>query len=95
METFRQYLPDDAEIRFTHGDLHPSNIIITSSSPSKVIAIVDWEQAGWLPVYWEDCKARFTADYSGEWSEKYLPMILDHHVNTWESWDYYASAMGC
>jgi Phosphotransferase enzyme family len=95
LEPFRQCLPDDIEIAFTHGDLHRSNIILTLSSPPRVIAIVDWEQAGWLPAYWEDRKAHFTAHYLGEWSEKYLPMILDQYTDTWEPWDYYTTAMGC
>ena len=95
LEPFRQCLPDDIEVVFTHGDLHRSNIILTLSSPPRVIAIVDWEQAGWLPAYWEDRKAHFTANYLGEWSEKYLPMILDQYTDTWEPWDYYTTAMGC
>lgn len=95
LEPFRQYLPDDIEVAFTHGDLHRSNIILTLSSPPRVIAIVDWEQAGWLPAYWEDRKAHFTAHYMGEWSEKYLPMILDQYTDTWDPWDYYTIAMGC
>ena len=95
VEPFRQWLPDDIEIKFTHGDLHRSNVLLTFSSPPRVIAIVDWEQAGWLPAYWEDCKARYTADYSGEWSVKYLPKILDQHANAYESWDYYTMSMGC
>ncbi|KAK7178317.1 phosphotransferase enzyme family protein [Paraphaeosphaeria sporulosa] len=94
-DPFRQELPDDSEIVFTHGDLHPSNVIVSSSHPSRVVAIIDWEQAGWLPAYWEVRKAHYTCDYFGEWSEKYLPMILDQHKNTWDPWDYYTMSMGC
>lgn len=57
IEPFRQDLPNDSAINFTHSDLHRSNILTTRSEPYHVIAIVDWEQTGWLPVYWEARKA--------------------------------------
>jgi hypothetical protein len=76
-DPFRQHLPDDCDVVFTHGDLHRSNIIISATRPYRVLAIVDWEQSGWLPAYWEDCKAHFTASCRDEWAVRYLPMILD------------------
>lgn len=85
----------DSEIKFTHGDLHQSNVLITRSEPFHVLAIVDWEQSGWLPVYWEARKAQYTADRNDEWSKKYLPMILCQYTSTWDPWDYYTTAMGC
>ncbi|KAJ5130650.1 Aminoglycoside phosphotransferase [Penicillium bovifimosum] len=95
IEPFRQDLPDDSEIKSTHGDLHRSNVLITRSEPYHVLAIVDWEQSGWLPVYWEARKAQYTADRNDEWSTKYLPMILCQFTSTWDPWDYYTTAMGC
>ena len=95
IEPFRQDLPDDSDIKFTHGDLHRSNVLITRSEPYRVLAIVDWEQSGWLPVYWEARKAQYTADRNDEWSQKYLPMILCQFASTWDPWDYYTTAMGC
>lgn len=50
-------------------------------------------QSGWLPVYWENRKAHWTAEYNGEWAVKYLPIILDQHTETWDAWDWYTSAM--
>lgn len=51
----------------------------------KIAAIIDWEQAGWYPAYWEYCKARrvrvdpeyFDDAVQEEWHTKYLPMIMD------------------
>jgi aminoglycoside phosphotransferase len=34
----------------THGDLSSFNILIRDD---KVVGIIDWETAGWLPYYWE------------------------------------------
>lgn len=35
---------------FTHGDLSSLNILALDD---KIVGIVDWETAGWLPPYWE------------------------------------------
>lgn len=40
----------DHEIVFTHGDLAPRNIMVNEG---RVTAILDWENAGWYPEYWE------------------------------------------
>lgn len=95
LEPFRYDLPDDCAIKFTHGDLHRSNIIVTPGRPYRTLAIIDWEQSGWLPAYWEVRKAQYTADRLEEWSTKYLPIILDQYTTTWEPWDYYTISMGC
>lgn len=95
IEPFRHDLPDDSAIKFTHGDLHRSNVLITRSKPYHVVAIVDWEQSGWLPEYWEDRKAHYTVFWNEEWSTKYLPMVLRQYDSTWDPWDYYTTSMGC
>ncbi|KAF5987228.1 kinase subdomain-containing protein [Fusarium coicis] len=35
---------------FTHGDLSPFNILVRGD---QVVGIIDWEFAGWYPLYWE------------------------------------------
>jgi serine/threonine protein kinase len=42
------------QLRFTHGDLGPHNILV--SEDGAVTAIIDWEFAGWYPEYWEFIK---------------------------------------
>jgi hypothetical protein len=39
------------ELRFTHANLCPQNILLDEST--RVCAIVGWESAGWYPEYWE------------------------------------------
>ena len=94
LEPSRTGLPDDSTIKFTHGDLHRTNFIVTPSQPNRILALADWEQSGWFPGYWEARKAQFTADCTGEWPKKYLPMILDQYQSTWEPWDYYMMSKG-
>ncbi|EFW20440.1 conserved hypothetical protein [Coccidioides posadasii str. Silveira] len=63
-------------IKFTHADLHRHNIIVSKTLPPQIVAIIDWEQAGWYPEYWAWCKACYTSDYEGEWRLRYMPMFL-------------------
>ena len=39
------------EMKFTHANLCPRNILIDESC--RVSSILGWEQAGWYPEYWE------------------------------------------
>lgn len=41
---------------FTHADINPFNILVRDD---KVVAIIDWEFAGWYPDYWEYTSAWF------------------------------------
>ncbi|KAL6821739.1 hypothetical protein J3E69DRAFT_356890 [Trichoderma sp. SZMC 28015] len=43
----------DYNIRFTHGELSPKNIIIQNS---KIVCILGWDSGGWYPEWWEYVK---------------------------------------
>ncbi|PSR94570.1 hypothetical protein PHLCEN_2v4438 [Hermanssonia centrifuga] len=58
----REFLKDDHQIYFTHGDLHPGNILVKNG---HVVALLDWEMAGWYPEYWEWCKSLFDEKWLG------------------------------
>ncbi|KKZ65183.1 hypothetical protein EMCG_08972 [[Emmonsia] crescens] len=49
VEPFRHDLSDNSAVKFTHGDLHRSNILVTRSRPYRVLAIVDWELVWVVP----------------------------------------------
>lgn len=92
----RLELPDDVAIVFTHGDLHRSNIVVSSEGEEgdpRVLAIVDWGQAGWLPAYWEFCKARWTTGIGEEWEVEYLPRFLEP-FRGYDCWDYFVLKLG-
>jgi hypothetical protein len=93
-DPFRAGLDDNLAIKFTHGDLHPKNIIISSESPPRIRALVDWHQSGWLPGSWEYCKACLTAEIGGEWERKYIPMFLEPYNSYYRSYEFYADALG-
>ena len=56
-------------ITFTHGDLCQEHIMVNNG---HVVAIVDWERAGWFPEYWEWVNA-FTncSFFRQEWGKPY------------------------
>ncbi|KAL7908173.1 hypothetical protein GGI35DRAFT_480886 [Trichoderma velutinum] len=43
----------DYNIRFTHGELSPKNIIVWNS---KIVYILGWDSGGWYPEWWEYVK---------------------------------------
>ena len=54
-------LPCDSPLIFTHSDPQFTNILIRSCSVDehpRVLAIIDWEHAGWMPSFCEYPKAK-------------------------------------
>ncbi|EEQ32133.1 conserved hypothetical protein [Microsporum canis CBS 113480] len=76
---FRNSMPGDAEVVFTHGDLCLSNIMI--SEDSKIVRIID---------YWEFCKAEYTAKVNSEWLDLYIPLSLNKPACL-EAWEFYTT----
>lgn len=73
-DPYRCYLPDDGEIKLTHADLNRRNIIVSSTNPVRIV-LIDWQQSGWYPDYWEYCKTHWTAWYEDEWRKGYIQSI--------------------
>jgi hypothetical protein len=94
-DPFRQELPDDAAVVLTHADLHPSNIMVSADLDSLccIVAIIDWQQSGWYPDYWEFCKAIFTVDTDGEWATEYIPRFLEE-PSCLDAWAFYPHTYG-
>ncbi|KJZ79716.1 hypothetical protein HIM_01185 [Hirsutella minnesotensis 3608] len=61
------------QMRFTHADLAPRNIIVRDG---RVAAIIDWAYAGWYPEYWEFTKAHYSCFRDEQWKDEYLHHIL-------------------
>jgi hypothetical protein len=55
------------------------------------MAIIDWEQAGWYPEYWEYCKMHFGAADDDEWlTDDWPSMITEHDEDAfWAFSEYY------
>jgi len=49
---------------FTHGDIAPRNILVKDG---RIVAIIDWELAGWYPEYWEYARLKFSNHDAPDW----------------------------
>lgn len=58
---------------FTHGDLSSLNILVRGD---KVVGIIDWETAGWLPSYWEYTTAHQVNPHNYFWRDE-IEKFLD------------------
>lgn len=55
----------DRPIVFCHGDLLPKNIILPGGLDEwrkgrSTVCLIDWQNAGWLPLQWEAIKSSWT-----------------------------------
>lgn len=59
----------------THADLHYNNIMVdkvkskTGTVTYRVTGIVDWQTAGWYPIWWETFSARRNYTRFTEWND--------------------------
>lgn len=70
----------------THGDFRRENVLYVDPN---TLVLVDWENGGIYPGYWEFVEAHFSLDRNSDWGQ-YLPKILDHaylELGTfWQMW---------
>lgn len=58
-QSVRDLLPRSETAVFTHGDIHPGNILVNEkeeddgSSDVRIVGLIDFESAGFFPDYWE------------------------------------------
>lgn len=87
IKMIRSSMREDHTIVFTHGDLHPRNIMVMLDEVQKgaktesqihITSLIDWELSGWYPEYWEFVKALNTVGHRGplaDWLD-YLPITI-------------------
>jgi Phosphotransferase enzyme family len=80
--------------KFTHGDLMPRNIMFKNG---RITAIIDWENAGWFPEYWEYTKLHwqwrpYLVEYYKEMDSVMVtyPLELAAEEAIWKRYDWYA-----
>ncbi|CAK5265413.1 unnamed protein product, partial [Mycena citricolor] len=54
---FHRCLNRTYQTSFAHCDIAPRNILVKGN---RIVAIVDWEMAGWYPEYWEYTQTYFS-----------------------------------
>jgi aminoglycoside phosphotransferase (APT) family kinase protein len=56
----------DHRIVLAHGDLHQDNILVKDG---KITGLIDWEQAGWYPEYWDYIKFCYISATHRDWKD--------------------------
>ena len=87
-------MPKDSVIKFTHADINPVNIMVSASGSPRVLALIDWEQAGWYPDYWEYYKMCYTTFSEDEWRKVFIPKIIDPWEDETYIMDEYTMTIG-
>jgi aminoglycoside phosphotransferase len=67
----------DHKIVFTHADLAPSNVLVNEG---HIMGIVDWQDAGWYPEYWEYVTIMYGC--AGTWDSRWplqIEKVLQPH----------------
>jgi len=80
IKRIRSQMSDHQRIFFTHGDLAPRNIFMKGD---KIVALIDWEHAGWYPEYWEYVKAKYCHMLGKSWEEAIsgiIPQDYEHEL---------------
>jgi len=81
LKIIRKELQDDHDIVFTHGDLNLGNVLIKvlGDGDVHIVAVLDWEMAGWRPAYWEYVKCMHCmGGCDTEWGE-FVGMVLQKY----------------
>ena len=79
----RRKMRNDHRIVFTHGDLAPRNILLKEG---KVVALIDWEESGWMPEHWEFIKAMWCTGLEGDatWDEAIFGFLTREYEADWK-----------
>jgi hypothetical protein len=83
MDPYRELLSDSGSVYFAHADLNITDImILRSPTGTTVFGIIDWEQCGWYPEYWEYCRMHLSNSFRHEWrAEGYVERSLQSYDN--------------
>lgn len=87
---FARRLQTHHRIVFTHCDLAPRNIIVDGG---KIVGLIDWEDSGWYPEYWEYVKffqrpaPKDWKEYAAEiFPETYPDQLVDYvAISKWQN----------
>ncbi|CAD6442650.1 7d4cd515-12c9-4fa6-b381-a910fa26c3f7 [Sclerotinia trifoliorum] len=67
---------------FTHSDIQRKNILVERLTGNTCgeefgVSVVDWESAGWYPVWWEHVAAFFAFYWSDDWCSRVVEAVDD------------------
>lgn len=83
-----------SDVRFTHGGLAVGNILMRDG---QLVAIIDWQYAGWYSEYWEYTKAHHNMVYRPKFYatlRERIPRCDDELAAERDSWRCYDQPLG-
>jgi aminoglycoside phosphotransferase (APT) family kinase protein len=80
---YRSCLPDDHGINFAHADLSFDHILVDPDGNGKVMAIIDWEMAGFWPSWWEYRKALYGSRTLLRWWPDLVHRVMPSWRKEW------------
>ncbi|KAH7883399.1 protein kinase subdomain-containing protein PKL [Phlebopus sp. FC_14] len=84
---------DDVPIVFSHGDILPKNMILPGGlncwrTSGEMVCIIDWEYAGWMPIFWDALKATWMGvdvdDFWMQFGRRVFPEFIEELEADWE-----------
>ncbi|KAH8915126.1 kinase-like protein [Atractiella rhizophila] len=77
----RETFPDDAKVVLSHGDLSPHNILVDGDG--NVVGVIDWENFGFWPEWWEYQRAMYYwYGVRGYWDKIFNNIFQDYRKET-------------
>ncbi|CDO76789.1 hypothetical protein BN946_scf184978.g18 [Trametes cinnabarina] len=78
-DTIRRAHSRPHQIRLTHNDLGPHNVLVDDDW--NITGIIDWEACAWMPEYWELTKGTFLPQYrKGRWNRIMTSVFPEYAV---------------
>jgi thiamine kinase-like enzyme len=76
----RALVKDSRTPVFTHSGLQRKNILVEEMTGAQnekefSVSLVDWESAGWYPVYWEYFAAFLSFTWKDDWCSKVAEVV--------------------
>ena len=78
-ENVKRNFPRSKTAVFTHGDIHPRNLMATADG--RVTSLLDFEYAGFMPDYWEDL-GMFLQVF--EWDQDWADNMMRTKPSGWD-----------
>ncbi|KZZ98342.1 phosphotransferase enzyme family protein [Moelleriella libera RCEF 2490] len=78
-EFYRRVLPNrlhDQPSVFTHGDVQRKNLLLKEDG---TLVVLDWEDAGWYPNFWEYAMTMFSCRWEDDWHD-WVVKAMDEYV---------------
>ena len=76
------YMKNDWTLVFTHGDLNPTNLLLSNDN---VLWVIDWQASGYYPMWMEFVGLSWSDRWPRSW-QRYYPFMAGRHHKSARFW---------